>query len=108
MTPAEALSLAIFAINTILEPDASSDDDVRDLVGRGEEAVEILAQLRTSAEALEKVLPDRCSECGNVISSSHPSMENSDHAESCSLHVDEGLASERATRKARGDIGWEG
>jgi hypothetical protein len=57
MTPAEALSLAIFAINTVEHPDASSDRDVERLLEYADEAKAILVQLRGSAERLEEVLP---------------------------------------------------
>jgi hypothetical protein len=57
MEPTEALSLGIFAINTIMEPDASSDRDVERLMEYADAATTVLAQLRDSAEALKAVLP---------------------------------------------------
>jgi hypothetical protein len=57
MEPTEALSLGIFAINTLVEPDASSDRDVEHLLEHAEAAAETLAQLRDSAERLKAVLP---------------------------------------------------
>ena len=57
MEPTEALDWAIFAINTMLEPNASDDGDVEQLYEYGPAAVEVLAQLRGSAERLKEVLP---------------------------------------------------
>lgn len=49
VTTTEALGLGIFAINTLLHPDASSDADVALLDLRGPEAVEILDRVRDQA-----------------------------------------------------------
>jgi hypothetical protein len=42
----EAISMAIFAINTLMEPDASSDEDVDRLEAQAENVIETLADMR--------------------------------------------------------------
>jgi hypothetical protein len=48
MGDVEALGYAIFAINTLMHPDASSTEDVDDLEARASEVVTALDRLRDS------------------------------------------------------------
>lgn len=55
MEVGRALSLAIFAINTFMHPDASSDEDVAVLEAHSDEVIEALHELRNIYDATKKV-----------------------------------------------------
>lgn len=52
VTVQEALTLGIFAINTFMFPDASSEEDMATLDERGLRAVEVLAAIRDQHESI--------------------------------------------------------
>jgi len=54
MEVGRALSLAIFAINTFMHPDASSDADVAVLEANSDEVIEALVELRAIYEATKR------------------------------------------------------
>lgn len=58
VSPLEALTLGIFALNTWLAPDASSDEDLAVLNAKAEAAVAALARLREFVIAAGEDLPD--------------------------------------------------
>ena len=55
MEVGRALNLAIFAINTFMHPDASSDEDVAVLEANSDEVIEALVELRNIYDATKKV-----------------------------------------------------
>jgi len=48
----EALDMAIFAINTLMHPDASSDEDVARLELHAEEIIDTLVDMRSTVTGL--------------------------------------------------------
>jgi hypothetical protein len=52
MSYKEALDMAIFAINTLMHPDASTDADVARLESRSAEIVETLVDMRSTVTGL--------------------------------------------------------
>lgn len=69
MNKIEALNYAIFAINTCLEPQASSQEDMDRLDAHGEEAIKVLAALRAS---LDPRTFERETKEAIAVANSHP------------------------------------
>lgn len=89
LTHEEAVSLAIFAVNTVMYPDASSGEDIDVLEFRSEEVIEKLASLRRGTEA-----------DGTVIVS--PTVASILHS-LADAWQQEGEAVEKAVREHQGD-----
>jgi hypothetical protein len=64
MSPRGALTLAIFALNTLTDPDASSPADLTYLDAHAVDALATLARMREQEPASE----GRCAQCGQVLS----------------------------------------
>jgi len=56
MTETEALNYAIFAMNTLLEPDASEDRDVEQLFEYAPAAIDVLVARRDALKKQEQAL----------------------------------------------------
>jgi hypothetical protein len=52
MSYKEALDFAIFALNTLMHPDASGALDVQEMEDRSEEIIETLADMRSTVTGL--------------------------------------------------------
>lgn len=71
----EALSFAIFALNTLQHPEASSPEDIARLDERSDDVIAVLARMREQKQRLQRLtdlitsdepVPCLCGSCGPV------------------------------------------
>ena len=72
MTETEALNYAIFAMNTLLEPDASEERDVEQLFEYAPAAIDVLVARRDALKTEEQAATPLCDGVGDPMTNKRP------------------------------------